>query len=283
MLDVEKPTHEEDVMRSALFALSTLVLAAFFAGGCATGPSAGPGAHPATLAAPASPSGITGTVQIKDAALEGVFVSAYTSPAGFLRGPTKLISPATAADGSYTLNLAPGTYYVVARKRANGEPTGNMVKGDLEGRAAQAVTVKPGELTRVDLSVAPMPGSYLLAPYAHTEGDYRITGKVVKEDGSPFSDAYVQVYTRRDRIGKPTYLSKPTNEHGEYTICVNKPGVYYIAARSAYGNLPRKGEAYGTYDIDPDHKVEITGKGVVTGIDIPMRKFTRDLTKCAEH
>lgn len=258
-------------------AASVLALAALLACGMA--------AAPAISAEPAPDTGIKGKVLLdgKDPAA-GAFIYAYDSPSNDLRLPSKLVSAPTARDGSYTMPLAAGTYYLVARKRASGSPRGYLSKGDLEGQyPGNPVTVKPGEFTTVDLSVAPLPGKFLLAPYANLKGDMGITGKVRKEDGTPCAGAYVMVYTRKDRIGRPAFLAGPTGKSGEYAIYPPEPGTYYVAARGDYGDLPKKGEPYGTYDQNPEHKVELKEKTVLTGIDVTMKKFTRDLTKCAEH
>ena len=260
----------------AAFALA-FAMVFVFAGGFAV--------TPAASSEPSPVSGIKGHVLLggKDA-VAGVYVYAYDSPNNDMRLPTQLISAPTTQDGAYTLNLVPGTYHIVARKRVSGSPRGYLSKGDLEGQyPGNPVIVKTGEFATVDLPVAMLPGKFLLAPYANRKGDMGITGKVVKEDGKPVSGAYVMVYTRKDRMGRPAFLSKPTNQDGEYAVYPTEPGTYYVAARTDYGDLPRKGEPYGTYDKDPEHKVELKEKTVLTGIDIRMSRFTRDLTKCAEH
>lgn len=240
--------------------------------------------NPGTAAEPAPVSGIKGTVLTGKEPAAGVYVYAYDSANADMRMPTRLVSAATGADGAYTLELAPGSYRIVARKRLSGSPRGYLSKGDLEGEfAGNPVTVKPGDFTAVDLTVAALPGKFLLAPYANQKGDMGITGKVLKEDGKPVAGAYVMAYTRKDRMGRPAVISRPTNQDGEYAIYPTEPGTYYVAARTDYGDLPKKGEPYGTYDKDPDHKVELKEKSVLTGIDVTMKKFTRDLTKCAEH
>ncbi len=239
----------------------------------------------AQSAEPLPGSGIRGKVLIEGGdSAAGAFVYVYDSPTNDMRMPSRVISPPAAADGSYALPLAPGSYYLVARKRASGSPRGYLSKGDFEGQyKGNPVTVKPGEFTTVDLTVALLPGRFLLAPYANLKGDMGICGTVTTEDGKPYAGAYVMVYTRRDRIGRPAFLAGPTGKDGTYAVYPAKPGTYYIAARGDYGDLPKKGEPYGTYDKDPVHKVELKEKTVLTDIDITLKAFTRDLTKCAEH
>ena len=99
--------------------------------------------------------------------------------------------------------------------------------------------------------------------------------------GKPAAGAYVLVYTDKEMIGLPKFLSKPTNKDGEYTVFLTKPGTYYVSARIKYGGLPRKGEPYATYDKDPEHKVEIVDKQIITGVDMKLSPFPTDLTKPA--
>ena len=228
-------------------------------------------------------SGIKGQVLVEnEGAAAGVFVYAYDSPYNDMRVPTKMISGPSAKDGTYTLKLAPGTYYIVARRRVSGDPKGYLVKGDYEGKyPSNPVVVKPGEFTTVNVSIAMLSGNFLLAPYLPDTGDMGISGKVTDESGKPAAGAYVLVYTDKEMIGLPKFLSKPTNKDGEYTVFLTKPGTYYVSARIKYGGLPRKGEPYATYDKDPEHKVEIGDKQIITGVDMKLSPFPTDLTKPA--
>ena len=248
---------------------------------------AAPGMESAGIAGDegATRSGVAGKIRVEGKGTpEGAFVYAYDSAQNDLRQPGKLVSSPSSTDGSYTLALEPGTYYLVARKRASGSPRGYLAAGDFEGQfPGNPVTVKAGETLPVDIAIKTLPGKFLLAPYTQVKGDMGITGKVLGKDGKPFAGAYVMVYTRKDRIGRPAFLAGPTNQDGEYAVYPNAPGTYYVAARGDYGDLPKKGEPYGTYDANPDHKVEVRGKTVLEGVDITMNRFTRDLTKCAEH
>jgi hypothetical protein len=249
-----------------------LLLAVSFTCGCA-----GPGA---TTTPQSLDSGIKGQVLIEnEGAAAGVFVYAYDSPFNDMRVPTKLISEPTAKDGTYTLKLAPGTYYIVARKRTSGDPKGYLVKGDYEGKYPQnPVTVKTGEFSTVNISIAMLSGNFLLAPYLPDTGNMGISGKVTDESGKPAAGAYVLIYTDKEMIGLPKYLSKPTNKDGEYSVFLPEPGTYFVAARIKYGGLPRKGEPYATYDLDPDHKVVVTDKTIITGVDMKLSPFPKDLT-----
>jgi len=226
-------------------------------------------------------SGIEGQVLVKNkGAAEGAYVYAYDSPFNDMRVPTKLISDKTKPNGSYRLDLAPGVYYIVARRHAGDEdPRGYLQKGDYEGEYRyNPVTVSAGKYEEVNLSISPLEGAFLMAPYRAEESDTGITGTVYGMDGKPAGGAYVMVYTGEELIGQPQYLSRPSGEDGAYNVPL-PPGPYYIAARLKYGGLPKKDEPYGTYDANKAHKVVVGEKEVITGVDVKLAPFPHDLAK----
>ena len=261
-------------MSSLVKALAFSVLAMLLAG-CAHSPQTPAGQGPA------ADQGVKGQVLVENkGAAQGVYVYAYDSGFNDLRVPTKYISKATPGDGTYSLSLPPGTWWIVARRRESGNPKGYLVKGDYEGKYPNnPVVVKPGEYTPVNMSIAQLSGNFLLAPYLPTEGNLGISGRVTDESGNPAAGAYVLLYKDREMVGLPTYLSKPTNQNGEYTVFLAKPGTYYVAARIKYGGLPKKGEPYGTYDKDAEHKVIVGEKEIISGVDVKLGPFPLDLVK----
>jgi hypothetical protein len=122
-------------------------------------------------------------------------------------------------------------------------------------------------------------GNFLLAPYHPDEGDMGITGKVFDIEGKPAAGAFVLLYKDKEMVGLPAYLSKPTNKDGDFSLFIPQPGTYYVAARIKYGGLPKKGEPYGMYEKDPDHKVTINHKELISGVDIRLSPFPFDLAK----
>ncbi|MHB8174354.1 MAG: carboxypeptidase-like regulatory domain-containing protein [Nitrospirota bacterium] len=226
-------------------------------------------------------SGVEGQVFIQNkGAVGNVYVYAYDSPYNDMRVPTKLISKPTAPDGTYTLNLTPGTYFIVARKRTSGSPKGYLVKGDYEGKyPANPVVVKPGKYEKVNVSISRLDGNFLLAPYIPSNGDKGVRGKVYDESGKPARGAYVMVYDDPDMVGLPKYLSKATDGSGSYFVYVPKPGNYYVAARLKYGGIPKKGEPYGTYDKNKEHMITLNGNEVISGIDVKLGPFPFNLTE----
>jgi len=229
-------------------------------------------------------SGVEGQVLFKnEGAAEGAYVYAYDSPFNDMRVPTKLISEKTKANGSYRLSLPPGEYYIVARLHAgDGDPRGYLKKGDYEGKyRLNPVKVAAGEYSEVNLSISPLEGAFLMAPYRAEESDTGIRGTVLGLDGKPARGAYVMVYTDEELVGQPQYLSRPSEQDGSYKVIL-PPGTYYVAARLKYGGLPKKDEPYGTYDANQAHKVTVGEKEIITGVDIKLAPFPHDLSKPAD-
>jgi len=261
------------LIRRAVVLLSSLLLLA----GCAAAPKE-------TAQVKDFNSGIKGQVIVaNEGAASGAFVYAYDSTYNDMRVPTKNISAPCGEDGSYTLKLPPGKYYIVARRRVTGDPKGYLVKGDYEGKYVEnPVVVEQGGYADVNISIAKLEGAFLLAPYLADKGNTGITGKVYNEDGSPAKGAYVLLYTDKEMIGLPLYLSKPTGKDGSYSIYLPKAGAYYVAARLKYGGIPRKGEPYGTYDKTADHLVAVGENEVITEVDVKLGPFPLDLAKPAK-
>ena len=87
--------------------------------------------------------GITGQVVLKEggAPLADAYVNIYPDATSNLLGPSQFISSPTDALGRYTLEVPPGTYYVVARKRVSGQPSGPLSPGDFYSEHERISTV----------------------------------------------------------------------------------------------------------------------------------------------
>ncbi|MGE5189262.1 MAG: hypothetical protein ACM3NF_04325, partial [Gemmatimonadota bacterium] len=105
---------------------------------------------PPAVGVPPGSSGVAGVVLANGAPLAGAQVSAYLKPDGAFRDLGFAASAPAGGDGAFLLDLPPGTYYLVARRRAAGGVAGPLRKGDAFGYyAGNPVTVPPGEFARV--------------------------------------------------------------------------------------------------------------------------------------
>ncbi len=236
---------------AAIVAVAVLVLAGCAAGnGAKRGDGGSPVAGNAGPAAAAEGSGVQGTVY---SPAEGVFIYVYAKGAD-PHGPAYVILPApTLKDGSFKVDLPPGEYTVVARRRSNQENSGPLLGGDLRG---DPTTVQVGPSGRVPLTILMnvKDDMEFRAFQPPKEWTTAVAGAVRDADGNPIEGARVHVYTYVQMSERPKYVSERTGPDGRYIVYLPKGGTYYLAARNRFGGPPRIGDLYGRYDegsIDP--------------------------------
>jgi hypothetical protein len=210
-------------------------------------------------------------VTVGGAPAENVHVYAYHRTGGAFRDLGFAASAPTASDGSFVLDLPPGRYWLLARRRAGGGVAGPMRKGDLFGYyPANPVTVSAGAYARVSL-----PATQLrLRNEPAYSGGYRaaasIEGRILGPDGKPRAGVYAALYDNPDLLNRPVFLSDVTGEDGRYRLPVPAPGTYYLGARSGYGGSPSPGDLYGRYEGNADHSVAVRAGDRLTGFDIAV-------------
>lgn len=218
-------------------------LAILLAAGCASTRMAG-------RTGTAASGRVVGTVF---APVEGVFVYVYREGAD-PHGPAYVILPApTREDGEFSLELPPGTYTVVARRRANRENSGPLAGGDLRSDPV-IVHVGRGGAVPLTLLMNRKEDTRMRAFRPPPEWSTAIAGTVRDADGHPVEGARVHVYTYVQMSERPKYVSERTGPDGKYIVFLPKGGTYYLAARNRFGGPPRIGDLYGRYDegsIDP--------------------------------
>jgi len=261
---------------SLLLAVLALSWGAALAGcaagrGAATGDAGAPPSRDAAVAAaPAQGTGVQGTVF---SPAEGVFIYVYRKGED-PHGPAYVILPApTLKDGSFRIDLPPGEYTVVARRRSNLENSGPLLGGDLR---SDPMTLAVGPSGRVPLTILmnvkdDMEFRAFQPPMEWTTA---IAGTVRDADGNPVEGARVHVYTYVQMSERPKYVSERTGPDGRYIVYLPKGGTYYVAARNRFGGPPRIGDLYGRYDegsIDPTGVV-VKGSQTREKIDVTVFK-----------
>lgn len=223
-------------------------------------------------------SGLTGKVMLKKDGqpLSGAYVNVYPSHVPNLLGPSTYISSPTDAEGSYSIDIPPGKYFVVARKRTSGMATGPISPGDYFSEDSRLVTeIKAGKLTQVNLPMLNM-----AAPMFFKQGgiinvtETGITGVLVDSAGKPLPGGFAIAYTSNDIQRLPDYASGLTNDKGEFTLYLPQGGEYYLAARMHAWDMPRPGELYGKYDGEVITPIKVPNKAFVKGIKMVMEPFT---------
>lgn len=191
-----------------------------------------------------SRTGVAGTIH---SPAEGVYVYVYKKGADPY-GPAEVILPApTFADGKFSVDLPPGEYTLVARRRSNQDSTGPLSPGDRRSDPVD-VTVTADGITRSNLVLNVKEDSELRAFVPPKEWTTMIAGTVKDADGKPLAGARVHVYTYVQMSERPKYVSERTGPDGKYAVFLPKGGTYYLAARDRFGGPPRIGDLYGRFD-----------------------------------
>ncbi|MBW2690613.1 MAG: hypothetical protein JRC99_11865, partial [Deltaproteobacteria bacterium] len=167
------------------------------------------------------------------------------------------------AKGSFRLNLPPGDYYLLARKRERGGQFGPIEIGDyfnfyygnpIHVTAGQVREVKIETITRL---------SMLEEDVVDFQG---VRGQVVDSTGKGQAGLYVFAYRLAEMAGTPDYFSAPTNQEGLFELALPDGGPYYLLARQAFGGPAESSELYGKLQAEtglalavsiPEHTAEV--------------------------
>lgn len=215
--------------------------------------------------------GVEGVVWAGGEPLAGAHVAAYLSAEEGFRGPGFAASAPTDEGGAFALDLPPGRYFLVAKKRAGGGLVGPMRKGDYFGYfPGNPVTVRAG-----DTVAAAIPATRLkMRNVPLYSGEYRaasfIQGRILGKDGKPRKGVYAALYENPELLDRPLFLSELSGDDGAYKLAVPVPGRYYLGARTGYGGSPAPGDLFGRYEGSADHSVTVREGDSLAGLDITV-------------
>ncbi len=192
--------------------------------------------------------------------LPDAFVYVYTR-GDTLTGPAYGLIERTGEKGYFTLKLSAGRYWLAARKRHDGSRVGDPQAGDLNGvYPHNPLILEAGEKRQLrDWSLEPVTREAKqrrLAKGMFTPTTTWLSGRVIDEDQTPVAGIYLFAYRDSRMIGKPNFISMPTDKDGRFKIYLDKGGEFFVGARSTFGGPLEPGEWVGTYDVRPDHGVD---------------------------
>jgi hypothetical protein len=179
-------------------------------------------------------SGVKGRIAWRGELVAGVKVRAYRFVADIALAKPVAVSEPTALDGTYVLELSPGSYFLTARD-FDGEPQPGRhfcyYSGSPVGVAAGVYTNVGFNLIRIPEEVPPAD-----APRSG------ITGEITFRD-EPLERAYLYVYKEPfEGFKGPGYFIQPV-EKGTFRLRL-PPGEYYLLARKR-----AKGGQFGPIEI----------------------------------
>ncbi len=223
--------------------------------------------------------GLTGRVYVSDTSspLAGAYVNVYPDTLSNLLGPSQFISNPTDEQGRYTIeNVPPGTYYIVARKRQSGHPTGPLAPGDYYSQHERITAeVKDGKLARVDIPVIPMKAPmFFKKAVTDQRTDTGIRGKLVDAQGQPVPGSFAIAYVDDDLKRAPDFASTLTDQQGRFVLYLPDGGEYYLAGRIHAWDMPRPGEPYGIYGSAEPQPLNVEKGSFIEDVEIVMTPFS---------
>ena len=214
---------------------------------------------------------LEGVIEYGGKPLEGASLQIFLDGAELFRGQGYASAPPTGKSGSFRIDLLPeSAFFVVVRKRAKGPGAGPIAEGDYFAYFVEnPVQVHVGKIATMRIEAINKASEIGKDDSLFRATGTQITGRIVGKDGAVVRGVYAFAY--EDKVmahTRPSFISREVDKDGRYVISLSRGGVYYIGARSAYGDSPGLGEWYGRYDVTPDHSVRVeTGKRA-EGIDI---------------
>ncbi len=166
---------------------------------------------------------ITGLVNYNSSPFGGVNIEIYLQKSKDKSRPP-FQSGETGADGTFTITLPPGRYYIIAKKRFIDSGITKMLFGEYP---KNPVVLKSGKIVKLaPFSLFDMGGE----KYEAAEGA-GVTGKVIAANGDA-KGAYLYVYpeTNPNMIGPSYVVARELKADGAFKINL-LPGKYHIAAR----------------------------------------------------
>lgn len=213
-----------------------------------------------TVDAPAGEfTGIRGRVVWNDNTVAGAVVSAYRDFDRGLAGDPVAVSSPTAPDGAFSLELAAGSYILVAVRTAGSRK--KLRTGDrFCFFGGNPVRVNPGRATVVGLNLS------VVADDPAPDPSSGISGVVYDERGKPLPGATVYLYkSATDGFKGMPGLFARTRKDGTFRVRIRKGTFFVVARKRESGDLfgpTRPGDHFGYHARNPVVLAEGERRGV---------------------
>jgi hypothetical protein len=264
------------VVKSSWITTCLIILAlTLVTASCATSPSA--------MSSDSAGSGIKGRIVAKGTGepVAGAHVYAYVDPGKNLIGVADHLSKGSSEDGSYTIELPAGEYYIVSRKRESGANYGPIVTGDLYDHRYEheTIRVQAGKYTQLDFSLVdlsePMFFQVFTEPQRKTTTGF--SGNIVNEKGVPVQGAFATAYSDNNMKRLPDFASTLSDDDGAYVLYLPQGGKWFVGGRSHARGVPKPGEPIGRYDGTPDHSLQVEDGAFIKNVDLVLKPFASEV------
>jgi len=162
-------------------------------------------------------------------------------------------------DGRFSIQLAPGEYSLGAIKRSKGQHIGPPEAGDLfmlsldEKGQVRRYGVKPD--SQIDLGDIRESRQTAKSSKPATV----IVGTITDSDKKPLAGVYAFAFPTRNAIGKPLYISEPSDSKGRFKLYVAEGASYHLKVRGNLGGgPPQTGLVLDGNKQDPLVKVSVS-------------------------
>lgn len=190
------------------------------------------------------PTRLAGKITYQGELQEKVYLYLYQDAATAFRGPARLLQPV--ATGTFRVRVPPGTYQLVARKRARGGAYGPVEIGDrFNFYPHNPVTVSEGEQVVLEIPLIERLSQLEEDPQTFTGLALRVLGA----DATPLSGFYVLAYASAARSGVPVATSQATDDSGRTHLPLPPAEVVYLRARSSVGGPLGEGQAFADGEV----------------------------------
>lgn len=222
---------------------------------------------PAATTVPPGEETVAGEVFGDGGAVGGAGVAFYLDASTQFRGPGYL-EGRTDERGTFETRISPGRYWVFVRRRSGPQVFGPLEVGDDFGSyPGNPLEIRAGERVAIRIpTVRVLKKSGWSAPSALRT---HVSGTIRDAAGRPLPGFRAFLHAKAAMLGKPEFVSEPSEADGSYVIWVDREGVYYLGARAEIGRAREERELIGLYAGAPDHAIEVhLDAGPLPGMDI---------------
>jgi len=217
---------------------------------------------------PSSNSGIRGEITFEDRPLERSYLYVYQDANEGFKGPGYFIQPV--ATGKFRLNLPPGSYYLLARKRVKGGQFGPIEAGDyFNYYFGNPITIEAGKTREIKLETI----TRLALNETGEDLPFRgVRGLITGPGGKKIKGVHVFAYRNPAMTGTPDFFSPPSDASGRFELPLTASGSFYLLAREGFGGPAEEGELYGKYRGNRGGVVTLSDESTLQEIEIHVEK-----------